>query len=39
MSRVKRRFLYIGLAIATTLVVGTAGFIVVAGILPSTRST
>ncbi|HUP04907.1 MAG TPA: potassium channel protein [Bryobacteraceae bacterium] len=31
MSRIKRRFLYIGLAIATTLVVGTVGFMVVSG--------
>jgi len=31
MSRVQRRFLYIGLAIATTLLVGTVGFMVVAG--------
>jgi voltage-gated potassium channel len=34
MSRVKRRFLYIGLAIATTLLVGTVGFMVVAGYPP-----
>src|ERR1017187_920848 len=34
MSRVKRRFLYIGLAIATTLLVGTVGFILIAGSPP-----
>ncbi len=34
MSRVQRRFLYIGLAIATTLLVGTVGFMVVAGYPP-----
>ena len=31
MSRIRRRFLYIGLAIATTLLVGTVGFMLVAG--------
>ena len=34
MGRVKRRFLYIGLAIATTLLVGTVGFILIAGYPP-----